>query len=387
MLENAQSIHMPDALNQLPESEQLNISALCRLFDNATNSYKYVFFLSLLDILKRRLFDVSLPIDTREITIEMLGNTWYPHTYFKLSFGLQDKITEKLDSLNLDISEPILDFNDTDKKCLRQAISSQNLDSSLVRYVPFRLLRPFFQQELQGLKDYVINQQIELLSREQFETRKPLFCFDQNCQAIIVHSQWASYLKTNYSIVRAWVSWEWLQYMQRCNPSVPAVASKLFPPQNRDSLTSQTLYWKLVLNQTDVRCIYSGEILNLDALSLDHYFPWSFVAHNQLWNLIPTIPEVNSAKSNNLPSDKYFHDFVTIQHLGLTISSEQMTDKKWNNYIEPYLLDLRISARHELLNFEILNRAYEATLKPLISLAASQGFTASWSYKISGSRQ
>ena len=178
---------MPDALNQLPESEQLNISALCRLFDDTTNSYKYVFFLSLLDILKRRLFDVSLPIDTREITIEMLGNTWYPHTYFKLSFGLQDKITEKLDSLNLDISEPILNFTDTDKKCLRQAISNQTLDSSLVRYVPFRLLRPFFQQELQGLKDYVINQQIELLSREQFETSKPLFCFDQNCKDIIVH--------------------------------------------------------------------------------------------------------------------------------------------------------------------------------------------------------
>jgi hypothetical protein len=78
---------------------------------------------------------------------------------------------------------------------------------------------------------------------------------------------------------------------------------------------------------------------------------------------------------------------LPFRHLGLTISSGQITDKKWNNYIEPYLLDLRISARHELLDFEILNRAYEATLKPLISLAASQGFIASWSYKISDSRQ
>jgi hypothetical protein len=36
---------------------------------------------------------------------EILANAWYPHTYFKLSFGLQDKISDKLDFLNLEISE------------------------------------------------------------------------------------------------------------------------------------------------------------------------------------------------------------------------------------------------------------------------------------------
>ncbi len=57
----------------------------------------------------------------------MLANAWYPHTYFKLSFGSRDKIAQKLDSLVLDISEPILKFTDTDKKLLRKAIASQNL--------------------------------------------------------------------------------------------------------------------------------------------------------------------------------------------------------------------------------------------------------------------
>lgn len=372
---------MPDDHKGLPQSEQLDISALCRLFEDTTNSYKYVFFLSFLDILTRQLFDVSLPIALREITIEMLANAWYPHTYFKLSFGLQDKITQKLDSLQLEISEPILKFTDTDKKYLRETIGNQNLDFSLVRYVPFRLIRPFFKRELQGLQDPVVNQRIEFLSREHFETRKPLFCFDQNCQAIIVHPEWASYIKTNYPIVRAWVSWEWLEYMQRCNPNVPAVANKLFPPQHREPLTAQTSYWKLVLQHTNVQCIYSKETLKPDNISLDHYLPWSFVAHNQLWNLIPTIPAVNSAKSNNLPSERYFDDFVTIQHLGLTISRKQMTEKNWNKYIEPYIADLKFSDKDDLLKYESIKRAYKSTLKPLISLAASQGFMADWSYK------
>lgn len=372
---------MPDALKGLPQSEELDISALCKLFEDTTNSYKYVLFVSLLDILKRRLFDVSLPIDIRELTIEMLANAWYPHTYFKLSFGWQDKITEKLDSLQLEISEPILKFTDTDKNCLRESINKQNLDNSIVRYVPFRLVRPFFKQELQGLKDHVINQRIEFLSREHFETRKPLFCFLQNREAIVIHPEWASYIKTNYPIVRAWVSWEWLQYMQRCNPNVPAVANKLFPPQHRESLTAQTSYWKLVLKHTDVRCIYSLETLKPDNISLDHYLPWSFVAHNQLWNLIPTIPAVNSAKSNNLPSERYFDEFVKIQHLGLTISRKHMTENKWNKHVESYIFDLKIPNEDNLLKFESIKQAYKSTLSPLMSLASSQGFMADWSYK------
>lgn len=76
----------------------------------------------------------------------MLANTWYPHTYFKLSFGKQDMITQNLDSLNLEISEPILKFTDTDKKLLRTTIESQNIDGvvqKLKRFVPFRLITPF----------------------------------------------------------------------------------------------------------------------------------------------------------------------------------------------------------------------------------------------------
>ena len=90
----------------------------------------------------------------------MLANAWYPHNYFKLSFGTQDQITSKLDSLNLVITEPILQFRDTDKKLLRQTIKEQNLDDIITfisRYVPFRLIRPFFANETRRMKDYDVN--------------------------------------------------------------------------------------------------------------------------------------------------------------------------------------------------------------------------------------
>ncbi|MBE9212635.1 hypothetical protein IQ247_07880 [Plectonema cf. radiosum LEGE 06105] len=376
-------------IQKLPQSERVNVSVLSQIFNNTTNSYKYLFFLSLLDILKRRKFDTLSPISFEEIIVEMLANAWYPHNYFKLSFGTLDKIAYKLDSLDLEITEPILKFRDSDKKLLRKTIKAQNINdivTFLSKYVPFRLIRSFFSQETKGLLDAKVNQSIINLAHDKFEATKPIYCFDSqklnDCTAIILHQDWVEYIAENYSIVRGWVSWEWLYYMQKCNPSVPAVANKLFPPQERESLTNQTKFWKLVLEHTEVNCIYSNLVLTTDNLSLDHYLPWSFVAHDQLWNLIPTIPSVNSSKSNNIPSvDKYFIKFVELQHIGLTISSEHLSERQWNKYIESYLTDLKISDKNNLLDFKILNSAYRNTVLPLLSLAATQGFMTGWLYQ------
>ncbi|MBE9205890.1 hypothetical protein IQ244_05055 [Nostoc sp. LEGE 06077] len=371
----------------LPNYDNLNISALTGLFDSTTNSYKYLYLLSLLDIIKRRKFDTLSPISFREIIVEMLANAWYTHNYFKLSFGKQDQIANKLDALELEITEPILKFRDTDKKLLRTAINNQNLDDiviSINRYVSYRLIRPFFAQETRGLKDYDVNPTIINLANNQFDTKKPLYCFNaedqKNCNAIILHPDWIQYLEENYTIVRGWASWEWLNYMQQRNPSTPNVVNKLFMPQERDSLGNQTKYWKTILEHREIECIYSKIKLNKNEISLDHYLPWSFVAHDQLWNLIPTTKSVNSSKSNSLPSEEYFLDFVTLQHLGLTIYKQSVSQIKWSSNIETFVAELKVDQPDELLNLEILINAYAKTIKPLISLATLQGFSPNWVY-------
>ena len=40
----------------LPPSERVNVSVLSQIFDNTTNSYKYLFFLSILDIPQKKKF-------------------------------------------------------------------------------------------------------------------------------------------------------------------------------------------------------------------------------------------------------------------------------------------------------------------------------------------
>jgi HNH endonuclease len=379
-----QPISIPN-LTPLPLSVDVNIAALSRLFADKTNSYKFVFFLSILDILKRRSFDTSESISFRELVIEMLSNAWYPHTYFKLSFGVQDQIVQNLDSLNLEIGEPILKFTDTDKKLLRETISSQPLDRiirSLSRYVPFRLIVPFLEEELKTVTDRGkganLDVAIPAITARCFSEYKPLYRFNSDryseCKAIVFHPDWAVYLERHYSIIRGWAAWEWLDYMQKRNPSTPGLIYKLFAPSKRSSLAKQTAYWKVVLANTNFHCIYSDQKLDIERFSLDHYLPWSFVAHDQLWNLIPTIPEINSSKSNDLPSSQLFHKFVVAQHLGLTICQKKMSTREWNKTVESYIEDLGIHKQDDLIDLEKLINAYSNLIQPLLSLAINQGF-------------
>ena len=368
---------------ELPASEEVNIAALSGLFSNTATSYKYIFFISILDILKRRRFDVSQPIAFKELAVEVLANAWYPHTYFKLFFGSQDKITQNLDSLHLKIQEPVLKFTDTDKKLLRAAIESQDLRQiikNLKRYVLFRLITPFLKQELEGIEDKGDNldRAVPRTAENCFNDYKPLYRFDSgnysSCHSIIFHPSWAIYFEKHYTIIRGWAAWEWLKYMQRRNPSTPGLVHKLFAPSKREALSKQSAYWKTVLNQVDFYCIYSGQKIEAKSFSLDHYLPWSFVAHDQLWNLVPTTPAINSSKSNNLPPAQVFERFVIAQHLGLTTCYEKLPRKAWNKAVEVYINDLRIQNQDDLLDLEKLRNAYRDAMQPLVSLATNQGF-------------
>lgn len=363
----------------LPTSVDLDIYTFSRLLDETTNSYKFLFLLSILDLLASQDFSEDLPIQIKSLAIEMLVKSWCPYLVFKLSFGWKDAITSSLDSLGCELSKDIK-ASMTDDSKIRDIVNTFEVDNRLTKYVPFRLIRPFF-PELRGYQDHKVNQEIKQLSNQLFDSRKPLYKINDNLTEIFVHPEWCTYMRSNFGIVRGWIAWKWLLYMQRKNPNIPAIANKLFPQRDRQSLQKQTKYWKKVVETCpELRCIYSGGRLSLDDLSLDHYLPWSFVAHDQLWNLIPVPKSINSSKSNKIPDDRYFDSLIRVQHLGLKTFCNNYSQKVWERYIEDYWVDLGLSNINDLLNIECLRSRYELKVKPLIALAAGQGFECGWQF-------
>lgn len=375
----------------LPGSPEVDIAALTRLFDDRTNSYKYLFLFAILDALEANYAESqsSIQLNKEALAIGMLVHAWYPHRYFRLSFGSQDQVSKILDASNLASDGQKFSFDRSGQErlraWLRQACTPQQR-RTLTRYVSQRMLRPFFAQELRGLKDALVDQRLVELARDRFEEVRPLYRLDPEL-GVVIHPAWVTYLRRHSAIVRGWASWHWAHYMQSRNPNVPAVSVKLFPPLERDSLATQRTYWKRALEQGEWKCIYSAETLATSSLALDHFLPWSFVAHDRLWNLIPVSPSANSSKGAALPDPAYLDDFCLVQARGLVAARPHYSPKAWTQVTEAFVADLHLTGNllwGESLDGPALQSAlkqqYHQTLPSLMALAQSTGFAAGWTY-------
>ena len=102
--------------------------------------------------------------------------------------------------------------------------------------------------------------------------------------SIIVNDDWANYIIKNQEIIRGWLEYNMILYIQKRNPSVPGIADKLYPPQER-KLEKVKKYWKLIIRLEPVREIYGNEILTEKDISIDHFVPWSYMTHDEMWHV------------------------------------------------------------------------------------------------------
>ena len=64
-------------------------------------------------------------------------------------------------------------------------------------------------------------------------------------------------------------------------------------------------------------------LLNEKNISIDHFVPWSYVAHDELWNLTPTTRCINSSKSNSLPDwEQVFSIIMKMEYLSYELMWE-----------------------------------------------------------------
>ena len=370
-------------MNQLTPSATVDVAKLSRLFDNTTNSYKLLFFQGILKVIERSDADRSdLTIPIPDIAEEMLAIGWYPYTFFHLSFGAQDKTGEVLDALDFSVSESAI-TNPTTRTLLLAAIRSQRYATRMDRlltYVPYRLLQPFFAKELTRQPEHRKNLLTAQLSNDLFDKRKPLYrIIDGRPESLALHPDWLAYIRAAFPIVTGWAAYHWINYLQQRNPNVPAISTKIAPPITRSSLSRQADYWRKIMQEAPVRCIYSEEVLSEGHFSLDHFLPWSFVCHDQLWNLIPVLPQANSSKGNALPDRRYVDCFVNLQTQGLEIASRLLSPRSWRKYTEDFVSDLRIPYS-DLLAPHSVSQGYMDTLPSMLSLAKQIGFEPGWVY-------
>ena len=366
----------------LPPSSRLPIEQLAASFNNVTNSYKFYWLLAILDHVRAG-GAATVAID--DLIARMVAGVWYPSNYFRLSFGKQDQLGDAALALcaaaQLPPNAPRAQVIDAALAHMADGSDAGKMIRQLDKYVVYRFLRPFFAAQVRGTPDWEVNRRVRQLAAASFEGSDApcLYRFVENCRGIELHPRWIEYLHANLTIVTGFCLWSLVTYLQRNNPNVPNIAGKLAEPGQRD-LSAARRFWRTALAvQGPLHCIYSGTVLD-GVLSLDHFLPWSFVAHDLLWNIIPTSRFVNSAKGDHLPAfDRYFEAFARQQYQALQIVAAEAGA----GLIEDYILLLRAQSVHEVRarSFDFFKATLRDTIAPQMQIARNMGFAADWSYQ------
>lgn len=372
---------------QLPEDQDLPVSRLASIFRNVTNSYKYYWFLAILELVEDHNSDGVLSLD--DISIKMLSNVWYPLDFYKLSFGKQDGFKPLVQLVNSKIQ---VDNASSSASLYEQIIEKLSLEEQkelsekvkvLLRWVPYRFQRPFLSEEIGSIKDNKVNEAVVEYAARSFAQgdRKAMYSFNKG--TIHIQPTWLKYLQKNCSILKGFVYWELSKFTQKNNPNVSGIVEKLFKPTRRN-LREANLFWSkyLDLNQQMV-CIYSNQIIRKDELSIDHFIPWRYVVHDKIWNLIPTIRRVNSSKSDNLPSmDKYLSGFTDLHFNAFSQIYSSASSRRDQKMLEEYSLIFKddLSAIKDY-PYEIFIGKLSDIINPLYQTAANLGFDPNWVYR------
>lgn len=367
---------------QFPNHQKLQIQNLITVFKSTSTSYKFYWFYSLLKTVKANRTEILLT----DLYVQMVVNVWYPNHYFKINFGVQDRlknlVNEALELENIDLKI------DTKGKEIFEKLSKFILENpkhaftknllKLKDYVPFRFIRPWLDSKVKGMKDGELNRTIKVLATVRTNYKLPYY-FDND--RLIFDKDWFEYFQQHLKIMEDFCFWNLLNYLQKRNPNVPNIAAKLFPPNPKErSLATQHKFWKIIIEtqKSPIRCVYSNEII-IGKYSLDHFIPWSFVTHNQLWNLTPITQSVNSQKSNNLPKlDLYFEPFADLQFQVFQTAFQLNLNKRLEDYLDVFNTEL--NQIQQLSKNEFKNKLRQQ-IEPLSQIAANMGFTQNWIYQ------
>ena len=156
----------------------------------------------------------------------------------------------------------------------------------------------------------------------------------------------------------------------------------MYPPQER-KLERVKSFWKVIVDVAPVRDIYGNIQMEKNNLSIDHFVPWSYVAHDELWNLNPTTRSVNSSKSNHLPEwDLYFAPLCNLEYQAYElIWSCDAVHREFDKCAKEHLnnADIRRRLYRQGLSKAEFTTNLEEVVRPVYQAAQNIGFD-SWRF-------
>ena len=347
---------------ELPNQNGIPVNLLAACFKNTSATYKYYWFLSILQSVEHGKFKIS----KRDLFAGMISKAWFTVNYFHVSFGKQDLIQDVVRAIN---GIEKISIEEKQESVLHKLLSTKKAETDkqlwhFNKNVPHWFLSPWF-PKFKNETDSVREKRIYVESKS----------FSENClyalydNEIEINPEWEKYLISNARVLKDFCYWNLCLFLQAKNPNVPDIPNKLIKPSFRGTLNKQRdEFWKHVFNYDGfVKCIFTDKKLYYAEknFALDHFVPHAFVSHDLIWNLIPIEKRFNSSKSDKLPNlEKYIDKFFQLQKRAFEINRRLNAKSKYMDEYQIIFPELDDFSQNKLRD----------VIQPLITIASNNGF-------------
>lgn len=364
-------------LYNLPSSSNVDTKIFARLLEDSrvVASYKMYWLLGILEEVNLG----NIEITFKRLVARMLTAAWYPTLQYKLYFGQFDNLVKSINyissiysvSTNINNNELLEFICSLDDNILNKQMKD------LTNNVPYMLLTPFFDDKIKGTSS---SKRVRKIIELSLSESGVLYKIIKDSNNIVMDEDWAIYMKSNYKVIKSWIYYKLSCFLQKRNPNVPAIIFKLDPPISR-SLSKSTRIWTSIIADRNVKDIYTGREFSrenydeLGVLSIDHFIPWSFVMHDEMWNLVPTFKNINSSKSDKLLRyENYIDDFCDIQYEAFSFMCDNNRKKDLETYVDILRLENPLGF-YKYKGKEVFSEKLKLSIAPIYQIAVNQGFS------------
>ena len=300
----------------------LDIEGFSHMMKDPSYCYKFYWLEAIVQLISEGVQSTTFDA----VINEMICNAWYSVREFHIHLsGMQadGQVRDGLERAVLKLTELSNLQANASKVEIKNAIKEHETDlkaakEQLTNMVPYRALAGFF---LKG--DVTVNwdsakrmtEFIEMFNREYVILPYTLGTSSKLKKEIYFNPSWMQMIQDNTVSILGWIQYEKVKWLQNNNPEVPGLVYKLAPMDEKmRKLSSVRKLWEGIMDNVEIRDVFTGDMIIRKQYDVDHFIPWAFVMNDELWNLMPMDSSLNSSKSNKLPKwDPFFERFAENQ--------------------------------------------------------------------------
>ena len=137
-------------------------------------------------------------------------------------------------------------------------------------------------------------------------------------------------IKEYSDVILESINYRWSRILENFNSS-PRISQKVKSIDQGKIKRGNLNNFREYLNLTGDSCFICGEKIKNETPSIDHLIPWSYIYHDDLWNLVCTHRSCNSSKSNRLVEEV---DIRRLEKRNVELLSKLESNKINNRHTE-----------------------------------------------------